>query len=203
MLDPRYLQSQAILWARSFRVRDGTYTAVASVQNSNQNAGVARAHYRFSLYDTQNILVAEREGDTFIMPGAVTPILGSRIDAGNRIVAHTFFEFTGPLTWERMNNTATVLAVDNKQFTDTDTTPRLSADAHNNAVADVIAPAFIAIIYDPAGNAFAASETQVDRLAAGASAQVVFTWPEPFATQVGRVDIIPIVPPAPAPFVQQ
>jgi len=197
LLDARYLQPESTLWARSFKVRDGTYTAVASIQNSNQDAGVVSAHYRFSLYDAQNVLVAEREGDSYIMPGAVTPILESRIDTGNRIVAHTYFEFTDPLTWERMQNTASGLAVGDKQLSLTDSLPRLTATAQNNSVADVIAPSFVAVVFDSAGNAFAASETQLDRLAGGASAPIVFTWPAPFSVQAGRIDITPLLPPVP------
>jgi len=198
LLDPRYIQPYAVLWTRSFKVRDGTYTAVASVQNSNRDAGVADARYKFSLYDAQNILIAERDGDTFIMPGAVTPVLESRIDTGNRVVAHAYFTFTQPLIWERMRNTASALSVDGKQLSQTDTTPNLSALAHNLSVADVLNPAFIAVVYDSNGNAFAASETRLDRLNAGTSAAILFAWPSPFAALAARTDIIPLLPPSPA-----
>lgn len=195
ILDARYLQPEAILWSRSFKVRDGSYTAIAAIQNVNKSAGVAFAHYRFSLYDEGNVLVAEREGDTFIMPSALTPVLESRIDTGNRIVAHTYFQFTDPLVWERMGNAASVLSVSGKQLTDAASTPRLSATAGNTSVADVLAPGFVAIVFDVLGNAFAASETRLDRLNAGDSAPIVFTWPSPFPAQVGRIDILPILPP--------
>lgn len=198
LLDARSLQPESILWARSFKVRDGTYTALASIQNPNKNAGVVSARYKFSLYDAQNVLIAERAGESFIMPGDVTPIIESRIDTGNRIVAHTYFEFADSLVWEKMENTATVLSVGNKQFSDTDSSPRLSATARNDAVTDVVFPSFIAVIYDSSGNAFAASQTQLDRLPAGASAPIVFTWPTPFAVQAARVDITPVLPPVPA-----
>ncbi len=142
--------------------------------------------------------MAEREGDSFIMPGDVTPVIESRIDAGNRIVARTYFEFTDPLIWERMTNTATVLSVDNKELSNTDSSPRLSATAHNSAVVDAIAPSFVVVMFDSAGNAFAASQTQLDRLAAGASSPIVFTWPTPFPAQAARIDITPVLPPVPA-----
>lgn len=198
LLDPRYVQPYAILWARSFKVRDGVYTAVASIQNPNIDAGVVDAHYKFSLYDAQNILVAERLGDTFIMPGAVTPVVESRIDTGNRVVAHSYFAFTDSVTWERMHNSATAISVDGKQLSGITDVPTLSAQAHNISVVDVQNPGFVAVVYDGGGNAFAASETRLDRLNAGASAQIVFTWPAAFAVQAGRIDIIPILPPIPA-----
>jgi len=195
LLDESKLQALATLWARSFRVRDGSYNAVAYIQNPNQDAGVRTARYRFGLYDSENILVAERESSMFIMPGAVTPVLESRIDTGNRIVSRTYFEFTGPLAWERMRNNALALAINNKEISSVTTVPRLSATVKNNSVADVISPAFIAVVFDQAGNAFAASATALDRIASDATASLVFTWPDPFAIQVGRTDIIPVVTP--------
>jgi hypothetical protein len=196
VLDERALQPQATLWTRSFRVRDGSYNAAAYVYNPNAEAGVERAHYRFGLYDAENILVAEREGTTFIVPGAVTPILESRIDTGNRIVSHTYFEFTNTFIWERMTNTALVLAVNNKEISNAEVMPRLSANVENRSVADVINPSFIAVIFDPAGNAFAASATALPRIAPGATAPIVFSWHDPFLVQVGRIDVMPLVAPS-------
>lgn len=198
LLDTRYLQPEAILWARSFKVRDGTYTAIATVNNTNKDAGALNVHYRFSLYDSGNVLVAEREGIAYLMPSAVTPILESRIDTGNRIVAHTYFALTAPPVWGRMRNAASALSVDEKQLTDAFIAPRLEARATNISVSDVLGPSFIAVLYDTAGNAFAASETRLDRLSAGSSATIFFTWPSPFPVQVGRIDITPLLPPSPA-----
>lgn len=195
LLDERSLQPEAILWARSFKVRDGTYNAVAYIQNSNTSAGVAAVPYRFSLYDAQNILIAEREGTIYLMPGGVTPIFESRIDTGQRIVSHTYFEFTGSRTWERMQDTASVLSIGNKQTTDISSAPRLTARASNAYVTDIIDVGFVAVVFDTAGNAFAASETSVARIAAGASVDLTFTWPDPFPATIGRIDIIPLVRP--------
>ncbi len=195
LLDEGALQPHAVLWARSFHVRDGSYNATAYIQNSNKEAGVRQIRYHFGLYDSSNILVAEREGITFIMPGAITPIFEPKIDTGNRIVSRTYFEFTSAFVWERMTNTALVFAVSNKDVSSTDTMPRLSATVSNTSVKDVLNPSFVAVVFDPAGNAFAASATTMDRLNADASASLVFSWPDPFPTQVGRVDIIPLVAP--------
>ncbi len=196
VLDERALQPHATLWARSFRVRDGSYNAVAYIQNPNKEAGVRVARYRFGLYDSQNILVAEREGTMYIMPSATTPVLEARIDAGNRIVAHTYFEFTEPLVWERMKNNALAISVSNKDISNVSEVPRLTATVQNSSVATLSGVSFIAVVFDPAGNAFAASATSLEDLTAGESAQIVFTWPDPFAIQSGKIDITPLVAPS-------
>lgn len=203
MLDPSTLQPEAVLWSRSFKVRDGTYTGVAVIDNPNQDAGVPSVSYTFSLYDSNNILIAERAGSTYIMPGALTPVLEPRIDTGNRIVAHTSFEFTSSLPWERMSNAAQALTVSQNELSDTVTSPRLSAEANNVSVSDVISPIFVAIIYDASGNAFAASETQVDRIDAGSSTPITFTWPDAFSSQPAQLQILPLLPPVPSPAGQR
>lgn len=196
LLDERALQPHATLWARAFRVRDGTYSAAAYIQNPNKNAGVREAHYRFALYDSQNVLVADREGTTFIMPGTITPIFASRIDTGARIVTRTYLEFADSLVWERAENAALAVSVGNKQLENTNT-PRITGTAENTSVGDIFDLSFVAVIFDPAGNAFAASETALSRLDAGRSADLIFSWPDPFPVRPGRIDIISLVAPAP------
>lgn len=202
-LDESSLEPHAVLWARAFRVRDGSYDAVAYVQNPNAGAGVLSAPYRFGLYDSQNVLIAEVTGTTFVMPGSVTPVFLGNINTGNRIVAHTYFEFTAPLTWERAINTASPVTVNNKQVSNTDTAPRVAATITNASVADLMNLTFVAVVFDPAGNAFGASQTAVPRLNAGESQQIVFTWPSPFPTQVGSVDVIPLSLPVPDPAAER
>ena len=128
LLDERTLSPHATLWSRAFLVRGGLYGAPAYIQNPTRGAGVRAVCYRFGLYDERNILVAERVGKTYIMPGGITPVFEGAINTGNRTVARTYFEFPSPLVWERMVNTASVLSIGNKKVTDTTATPRLTAD---------------------------------------------------------------------------
>lgn len=195
LLDERALEPASVLWSRSFKVRDGSYSAVAYVENSNKNAGVRAANYRFGLYDGRNVLITERAGTAFIMPGGITPMFESGIDAGNREVARTYFEFTDPLVWERADNPADAISVSDKEFTNAYSAPRLEASATNNSVAPLSDLSFIAVIFSTSGNAFAASRTTLLGLSAGEKQQIVFTWPNAFDLLVGRVDVFPIVAP--------
>lgn len=195
VLDGKAIAPAAVLWTRSFRVRDGSYNAVAYLQNPNAAAGVRRVAYRFGLYDERNVIVAERTGETFIMPGATTPLFEGAIDTGNRIVAHTYFEFLEPLTWERLDNTASGISIGNRSVTSGDE-PRISAIATNPSVRDLKNVIFVVTVSDPAGNAFAASRTILATLPAGASETVTFTWPDPFLVTIGSIDITALSAPA-------
>src|SRR3989344_810264 len=137
ILDARALSPASILWSRSFTVRDGLYSSVAYVQNDNAQAGVRLVSYRFGLYDGKNVLIAERAGQMFIMPASVTPVYEFNINTGNRAVAHTYFEFSGPLVWERLKNEAAAVSVINREVSGVDSSPRITAIAENRSVAPV------------------------------------------------------------------
>jgi hypothetical protein len=198
LVDESKLAPSSIVWSRSFRVRAGSYNAVALVQNSNQDVGIRQINYKFGLYDEQNLLIAERTGSTYIMPGSVTPIFAGAIDTGNRVVAHTYFDFTSAPSWEKLTNTAAPLALSNIDISDTSTMPRVTAQVKNISVETLRDMAFVAVIYDPAGNAFAASQTTLSELAAGESSRLIFTWPNLFSITVGRIQVLPLSAPASA-----
>jgi hypothetical protein len=197
ILDERSLSPASILWSRSFTVRDGLYGSVAYVVNENEKAGVKSAHFRFGLYDERNVLIAERSGKMFIMPASITPVYEMNINTGNRVVAHTYFEFAEPLVWERLKNAADAIRVINREMKDVTTNPRLTATAENVSVATVLDLSFVAVVFDPSGNARVSSMTSISSLYPKEKQQIVFTWPDPFIYPVGRIDIFPIVSPVP------
>lgn len=203
-LDPRTLQPHAILWARSFEVRPGYYNAVAYIENPNKSAGVPLAHYEFSLYDSSNILVAQQSGTTYIMPGGVTPVFLSGISTGNRVVVHTYFTLTDSmLNWEWMQSQTGPISVSQVQTSNINAQPQVAAIAANSSVSDIAHVSFAAVPFDTAGNAINASQTLVSDLPANSQVTIGFTWPQPFTVAVGRVDVIPLMPPVPNPQAEQ
>jgi hypothetical protein len=169
---------------------------VPTIQNPNEHAGVVSAQYTFSLYDSKNILIVERTGTTYIMPGGITPIFTAHIDTGNRIVAHTSFAFTDPqLAWQRMSSRIGPIGISSTEVTASAETSQVSARVGNTGTSDMTDVSLVAVVFDTTGNAIAASGTLVSRIVAGAQLPVGFTWPEAFSLVVGHVDILPLLPP--------
>jgi hypothetical protein len=195
MADVNTLAPSSVQWARAFKVRDASYSAAAYIENPNDHAGFGLRPYKLSLYDSQNILVAEKSGYAYAMPGGITPVYISDIDTGNRIATHAYFEFTAPALWLQLADTSSAVKVTNRQISDVTSVPRIEATVTNTDVTPRTDVTFVTVVFDTAGNAFAASATHMDRLEAGASQQIVFTWSDPFALQIGRVDIIPVTLP--------
>lgn len=192
LLDERALIPQAIQWARSFAVRDGSWSAVAYIENPNESGGVFLVPYRFKLYDDRNIIVAERLGSTYIMPNSITPVYEGGIDTGNRRVARTYFEFAAPLVWERAVDSAGVIEITGKTLSNERVSPRVAAFAENTSVVEAEDVEFVSVLFDPEGNAVAASRTVLPVMRPGEKQEIVFTWPEAFVGPLGRIDILPV-----------
>lgn len=200
LLDERTLLPTTIVWSRAMPVRmpgaeQGSFSAVAYVENPNTNAGVMEAPYIFRLYDENNVLVAEVEGVTPIIPGNVTPVFVGGINTGFRKATRAFFEFTAPLVWHRLYDATEPITVPTKEIVDANTEPRLNAVIRNGSVVDLKDTQFVAIVFDTAGNAFAGSATEVQFLERGKQQDVAFTWQDPFPYLPGRIDVLPIMKP--------
>lgn len=198
LLDERALTPHTVSWARALPVRlpgehgGGIYNAVAYVENPNQDAWVKSASYRFRLYDSQNLLVGEREGVITILPGATTPVFEGGIESGSRKATRAFFEFTEPLVWERGEKPFVDIAVGNPTVS-SDGTTRVSVMVQNTGSLVYEQVGFVAVLFDTTGNAFAASQTVRDAIGRKESAELVFTWPVVFEKVPGRIDVLPVM----------
>jgi len=182
-----------VLWSRSFQVAKGVYNAVAYIENPNQILGTMEALYHFRLYDENNILVAQRDGRTFIMPNEKFAILEARIVTGERIPKRTFFEFTTSSDWVKIPNEKPLMIVRGERASNTTTSPRIDAILQNGTLVDIHNIDVVSVAYDKEDNAIAGSATQIETLARDSSLNLVFTWPLPFPSTPARIEVIPRV----------
>ncbi|MDP3958241.1 MAG: hypothetical protein Q8Q36_02125 [bacterium] len=184
-----------VLWARTFKVADGVYDAVAYVENPNARAGVREIVYKFSLYDGENLLVTERVGKTHVSPNGAFPIFEGGIRTGVRVPKRTFFEFAEEPAWERLSDKAASfsLGTGNIRLEDATGSPRLTAAVSNRSIYTLADVEVMAVLYDERENALGVSETFIDTLSKGESAQAVFTWLLPFPRVPTRIEVVPRV----------
>jgi hypothetical protein len=180
-----------VLWQQSFQVASGVYAATAYVQNPNLRAEAFEVPYKFMLYDTKNNLLGERTGIAYIPPGRNFAVFegGIRIASGTPV--RTEFEFDESLTWQ-LSTTKPDLKIQNLTIA-TSSSPTIEADIVNSTYADIPRVDVVAVIYDEAGNAFAASKTYIDYIDKQSKGHVTFTWPEPFKKIPVRIEIIPLI----------
>lgn len=179
-----------VRWQRVFPVSKGVYNAVAYVENPNFNSGIRSVPYLFKVYGTDNLIVYERRGQTFIPPRKVFAIFETGIITGERTPARTTFEFTSPLSWQRGISFNPEIRIKDKIIQSEESSPRLEATLENPNVIDIANVEVVAIVYDLLGNAMASSKTIVDNLSKDNNAHVVFTWPEPFSSKSAKIELI-------------
>lgn len=178
-----------VLWERTFKVTEGVYSAVAYVENPNTTAMVKRVHYVFKLYDAANQLIAERTGVTFIPTKKTFGVFEGAIPVGEAIPDRVTFEFSNNLMWEKETSPEPSLSVSNVVLSKADTKPRIDAKLLNDSIQAVSNIEAVAIIFDSEGVAIGASRTFVDYLEKAQTANITFTWPEPFDTTLGLCNV--------------
>ncbi len=178
----------AIEWARSFKVIEGQYNAVAYIQNSNKVAATPELKYKFSLHD-ENGLIAERSGSTILPPDSVYPIFEQRIDTGTRIPTQTFITLEEPELWIPAEAGRNQFRVVSREILDADIQPRLEARIENTALMEAQDVEIVATIFDVTGNALTSSRTFIDNFAPRSQENLVFTWPEPIAKTVRSCEV--------------
>lgn len=177
-----------VKWARSFKVTEGQYNAVAYVENPNQLAASPEVKYTFSLYDEAG-LILERSGATILPPDSVYPIFEGRIMTGQRIPTRTFLDIEPPELWQGATAGREQFTIVNRELVNADAKPKLTATVRNNSLEEAKEVEVVATIFDAQGTALASSETFVANFAPRSDTEVVFTWPEPIATTIRSCEI--------------
>lgn len=188
------LPEPIVSWSRPFNVARGLNNLVAYVQNPNVNYTADPIPYIFLVYDKDNVLLGTREGYARVPPTKTFPIFEPAFDAGTRQPAKAIFEFTSPAVWNRFETTKPEFDVIDERVLFATTTPTIKATLKNRTINKYTNIEVVALVYNKAGNAFAASKTIVDIIRANDEAQIVFTWPTGFTEEISKVEIIPKLP---------
>lgn len=175
------------LWARAVRVADGVYHGVALIRNPEQGASGTDIEYRYSLYDAQGILVAERRGALTLQPNEVRVLFESSIITGSQRPVRAVVSLNGG-EWERGTRDASTVSVIPGVLDSGART--LTATLVNDTPLDVRNVVANALLFDSDGILVTASETRVPLLRARSRTEVVFTWIEPFARPIGTTDVL-------------
>jgi hypothetical protein len=188
-------QMPIIHWDESFNVREGTWSAVAYVENPN-NAYALNVPYAFKLLDSGGVLVAEKKGNAYIPPQQNFAIIEPAITVGNRLPSQEFFAFDeGDMSWIRADNATPNLSVSNVSLSERGGVTRLSASIFNPDTRSVGGIQATGILYDINGNAIAASETFIEGIAPNSSQEAIFTWPREVAGEATKKEVLYVVLP--------
>ncbi len=178
-----------VLWTKFFEISKGKYDTIAFIENPNLFLGLPSVKYQFKLYDKDNVLIAIRDGETFINPRETFPIFETNIDTGQRVLSRAFVEFEKNINWERTEKEKPQLVVSKKQFSNLLPFPRLDATINNKSISSVDNIFAVTILYNKDKNAIAVSATKIDSIQGGASRDISFTWSQPFSEEPSSIEI--------------
>lgn len=177
-----------IVWSKVFKLKDGKFDVAATIDNPNLSAGVSSLKYKFKLYDENNILVAIKDGETFINPNESRLVFETGIDTGQRVPAKAFIELSDNIEWKRIEKEKASLVVSKKQFSNSPF-PMLSVVVDNKSSFGVKDIFISAALYDKDKNATGVSFSKIDYIGGNSSKEITFTWPEPFTEEPAGSDV--------------
>ncbi|MEI7777781.1 MAG: hypothetical protein WCI52_04220 [bacterium] len=197
------LSSQAPLvhWQRFFRVTDGVYSAAAEVENPNVNVYAESVPYRFRFYDDNGVMIAERTGNTFMLPNTIFPIFESGIQTGQRTPIRVSFEFlSNTIDWQKKPYQLPRLVIIDQTLASSTSasatsSAKIEATIQNQSDFSATNIEVVALVFDVNDNAIASSHTVVDQIGARSATKVTFTWPTAFSVPVSKIEIVPKVLP--------
>lgn len=187
-----------VSWERPFKVANGVYNVVAYIENQNLYSGIREMAYEFRLYDKDNILVSQPVvGTTFVEANKRSAVFESGITTGDSEAYTAFFRINDVQDWQRVDQeySYNLFAIGEPVVTNQNTSPKLSAVIRNESYINFSDIPVVAVVYNNEGNAIASSRTYIDQLDQGNEAQIFYSWPEPFADAVSRIEILPRVNP--------
>ena len=193
LMCPFQVVAPIVLWQRAAQISDGIYSVIAYVENPNPQSSASNIPYVFKLYDEQGIAITERAGQASLPANSIVPIFESGLLAGKRAPARVTFQFNADPVWVKASPLPKNLLVKNIALSKASSTPRIDASLQNLSVQPASHVQAVAIVYDSSGNAMAFSSTAVDFIAAESTQNIVFTWRQPFALPVSKIEIIPLL----------
>lgn len=169
-----------VVWAEALSVAETRYNVVAYIENANVDYEVRNIDYEFTFYDATGREIGKRAGNTFVPRNMRIAIFEEGVDEGIPIV-RTEFTFTSKPEWYIDTTPDPQFRIEDKEISREETTPRVEGviiNMSSKTLRDIDA---VSIIYDDFGTPIAASRSIVERLEAGESRRVIYTWPEPYA----------------------
>jgi len=177
-----------VVWARPFEISPGQYEAAALIENQNLTVGSRALSYTMRLFEN-NILVAERQGETFLNPRDKFLIFESDISTGESKPNRATITFN-EIPWKVFNEERPNILVSSKIF---ELAPsgngRVKVILRNQTLFPIQNVYVSVALKDAAGNIIGVSATKVDSIAGESSRDVFFTWRHPFDPAPASIDV--------------
>jgi len=173
------LKSIKILWVKALRTSEQNYDLVARIENPNQNYGLRSFGYKFSLYDLNNQLVAEKAGSSFILPRGERYLLELKVPLDGSL-AKVVLDIDENVRWERIKDyLPPEISVFDKKYEvlkNGTVFSQASANIKNSSRFDYKNVGVAVIVFGSDGEPMAVNSTSLDLLGSGQERYVSVPW---------------------------
>lgn len=182
-----------IEWIRALKTTESNYDLVARISNVNQNYGAREIKYKFSLFDLNNNLLAEKEGKSFILPREEKFLAEFKVFSANQVLKINLD--IEPVQWEKIKDYEPLeIEVFNSSYQVLDDGPVFSQAAgiiKNSARRDYRNIRLIVVVFDGKEEPLAVNSKDIDLLIAKQELYVTMPW---FFDITGNVSGVKIEP---------
>lgn len=173
----------------------GRTDVIAYIENRNRDAEAKDARYTIELFDDTGALLGKRDGSIDLPARSTVAIYVPGILQGIGVAPRAFVTFDTDMKWRAPKEADVLVTVSNTQLTLSDK-PRVTATLKNPSPDTLYDRTVVATVFGSDGLAIAASKTVARTIPGLDTADVVFTWSEPFVGEAARVEVnvLPVLP---------
>jgi hypothetical protein len=182
-----------VLWTQVVEPEEGRADVIAYVENRNTDAASRKAPFRLEVYDANGGQVSEKSVTVDLPPRTTVPVYIPNAAPRDSGASRAFLTYVPEeAVWTKASDEGRIEPSVEDVVIGEGQEPRITAKLVNPLAEPMRAITLIATLFDPSGNAMAASQTVVPVLPAQGASPVVFTWRQPFPAPVARVEIRPV-----------
>lgn len=179
---------------RILKIASSTYEVITLIENPNAQAEISHAVYVYKIYAPGNpIPIKTINGQTYVPKGSDFAVFEGPFTLAQEPGEVVLEWQKDSLDWRKAESETPELEVKSPMLTNEKLSPHLEANIENHSLESVSNIDLTALLSDSDGNTFAASKTFVDKIPAGGSAHIIFSWPKPFTSTTSNIQIIPRV----------
>jgi hypothetical protein len=178
--------------AKFEKVAEGLYNAASYIVNPNTGGAALNVPYKIAFFDSQGILITERQGTVTLPARRNTLAFEPAIDTGKRIPVKATFEFLAPPVWFKSHDTLGDIAIVEKNYEEDENSSSLSVTLQNKGLYPYKNITVAAVLSDISGNAIGFSRTQIDLLPQNGGKEIApFTWAFGRGGRVVTIEALP------------
>ena len=186
-----------VRFVRTLSPQPGRYDVIAYIDNRNPSLAARDVEVSVELFDAGRTSLAVKKATLDIPAGATVPLYIPEAYRGDALVSQAFLTFDEEsLQFYEPKKKHIVATVRSIETAHTEA-PRIEATLVNPSAYTLYDIRPIATVFDGEGNAIAASQTFLSQLGGQGSAEVLFTWSQPFTSAPARVEVLPVTPLSP------